>query len=157
MQVARAVDALRQGRPVIIDGWSATAVETMRPPAPAKGFLLLTHARAQTLKIRLYTPDVVALPLAAKIEALQIRAIADPTADLATPMKGPFAPLRRKLPSAFAAAVKLAKLAGLLPAVIVQKQRATRSAVDVSVSDISSYDKLSAETLKLVTRARVPL
>jgi GTP cyclohydrolase II len=157
LQVARAVDALRQGRPVTIAGWSAVAVETMRLASPVKGFLVLTHARAQTLKIRLYTPDVVALPLATNMEALQIRAIADPTADLDTPLKGPFAPLRRKLPASFAAAVKLAKLAGLLPAVIVQKQPATRSAVDVSVSDILSYDKLSAENLKLITRARVPL
>jgi GTP cyclohydrolase II len=109
------------------------------------------------LKIRLYTPDVIALPLEKGMDGPRIRAIADPTADLATPLKGPFAAEREKLPPSFAAAVKLAKIAGLLPAVILRKRRAPRDALEISVSDILSYERKSADSLSLVTRARVPL
>ena len=157
LRVARAVDALRQGRSVFVAGWSVEAAETLGDPAPATGFLVLTHARARTLKIRLYTSDVVALPLRVGMDAARIGAIADPTADLATPLKGPFEAVRYKLPAPFAAAVKLAKLAGLLPAAVLRKRRKSRDAVEVSVDDILSYEKESANSLTLVTRARVPL
>ena len=120
-----------------------------------KGWLVLSHARAQTLKIRLYTPEVVALPLKG-LDAEMIRAIADPTADLDRPLKGPFVASRRRLPAAFAASVKLAKLAGLLPAAIVGRG-AKRDAVAVSVADIVSYEADAAASLSVVTRARVPL
>jgi GTP cyclohydrolase II len=123
----------------------------------ARAFLILSHARARTLKIRLYTPHVVALPLTAKMDAARLRAIADPTADLATPLKGPFEAVRQELPEAFAAAVKLAKLAGLLPAAIVRRAGAGRDTVAVAVRDILPYEKDAAASLKLVTRARVPL
>jgi len=122
----------------------------------AKAVLVLTHARARTLKIRLYTPRIVALPIGAEMDAQRIAAVADPTADLASPLKGPFQPSREKLPEAYEAAVKLAKLAGLLPAVIVRKGAAVRG-VEVSVRDILCYEKNAAAGLKLVTRARVPL
>jgi GTP cyclohydrolase II len=123
----------------------------------AHAFLVLSHARARTLKIRLYTPDIVALPLTAQMDAARIRAIADPTADLATPLKGPFEAVREELPEAFAAALKLAKLAGLLPAAILRRAGARRDTVTVAVRDVLSYERDSAANLKLVTRARVPL
>ena len=62
----------------------------------------LTHARARTLKIRLYTPEVVALPLEPDTTPERLLAIADPAFDLAEPMKGPFTPRARGLPEAFA-------------------------------------------------------
>jgi GTP cyclohydrolase II len=99
---------------------------------------------------------VVALPLISEMDAQRIRAIADPTADLATPLKGPFEVLREPLPEAFAAAVKLAKLAGLLPAAVLRKSAAP-GAPKVSLHDILSYEKDEAAQLKIVTRARVPL
>jgi GTP cyclohydrolase II len=163
--VAQAADALRAGRPVRLEGsgtFSVLAAEILDDTAIARlrrahAFLVLSHARARTLKIRLYTPHIVALPLTAKMDAARIRAIADPTADLATPLKGPFEPVREKLPEAFAASVKLAKLAGLLPATIVRRAGARGDAVTVCVRDILSYEKDAAASLKLVTRARVPL
>ncbi len=160
-RVARAADALRQGQPIRLEGRTAftmLAAETFEGALPRTGAtLVLSHARACTLKIRLYTPDVVALPLAAGMTAEVIRAIADPTADLATPLKGPFDPVREKLPVAFAASVKLAKLAGLLPAAILRKAGVKREAVAVAVKEILSYEKDAAASLKPVTRARVPL
>ena len=161
--VAQATDALRAGRPVRLAGSQAftmLAAEVLDDAAISRmrrgrAFLVLSHARARTLKIRLYTPNIVALPLTAKMDAARIRAIADPTADLATPLKGPFEASREALPEAFAAAVKLAKLAGLLPAAIVR--RAGRAEISVAVRDILSYERDAAASLKLVTRARVPL
>jgi GTP cyclohydrolase II len=119
--------------------------------------LVLTHARAQTLKIRLYTPKVVALDIRADMTVEDLRAIADPTDDLDFPMKGPFEALRAKLVRAYPAAVALAKLAGLLPAAVIADGRGLPRGVEISVSEIDAYDGEVARTLRLVTRARVPL
>jgi GTP cyclohydrolase II len=163
-RVARAVEALRRGKPVTIKGdarFQMLAVETATERAVAKlghkgALLLLTHARARTLKIRLYTSDVVALPVAAKATVRELRAIADPTADLEFPLKGPFNAVREKLPASYAAAAKLAKLAGLLPAVIV-RNTTTKATLEIAADDIVSYDSDIVRTLNIVTRARVPL
>jgi GTP cyclohydrolase II len=121
-------------------------------------FLVLTHARAGTLKIRLYTPDVVALKIDAGFDAARVRAIADPTDDLEFPMKGPFNAERSELPASYAAAIKLSKLAGLLPAVLVRRGEArTKSVVELTSKDVLAYDDEIVRTLKLVARARVPL
>jgi GTP cyclohydrolase II len=158
-RVAAATDALRAGKQVGLGPtFTMLAAETSDAAAflsRAPGWLVLSHARARTLKLRLYTKDVVALPLAG-LDGAAIRAIADPTADLATPLKGPFKPLREKLPEAFAASVKLAKLAGLLPAALLFKAGA-RAAVAVSPDEVFSYENDAAESLAIVTRARVPL
>jgi GTP cyclohydrolase II len=162
--VARAVDALRRGQAVSVKGdarFQMLAVET----APVTGLaqlgrrgalLLLTQPRARTLKVRLYTRDVVALPVAPDASLEDLRAIADPTEDLKFPLKGPFAPLRETLPHSYASAVKLAKLAGLLPAVIVRRTSA-KGTVEIDAEDIEHYDSDIVRTLKIVTRARVPL
>jgi GTP cyclohydrolase II len=162
--VARAIDALRRGQAVSVKGdacFRMLAVETAPDAALAKlgrrgALLLLTHMRAQTLKIRRYTPGVVALPVETKVTMEQLRAIADPTEDLKFPLKGPFNPLREALPQSYASAVKLAKLAGLLPAVIVRKTSA-KGAAEIGAEDIEHYDSDIVRTLKIVTRARVPL
>jgi GTP cyclohydrolase II len=161
-----AANALRTGKPVNVrDGREIVmvfAVETITAKQLAAmrktGALVLTHARASTLKIRLYTPDVVALPLEKDVSVTELRAIADPTADLAAPMKGPFEAVREKLPVGFAAAIKLAKLAGLLPAVVAAKiSKADKSVFSIAAKDIRDYEDETAKTLAIVTRARVPL
>ena len=170
-RVVKAVCAFRRGLPVLIaeKGRSATlalAVETaddkalkaLKPTKARPAYQLLTHARGRTLKIRLYTPDIAAIPLAQPMSADRLRVVADPTADLAEPMKGPFDAMRETLPEAFAAAVKLAKLAGLLPSAIVTKAPAgAAKAVRVSVDDIRDYEQETVKSLALVARARVPL
>ncbi|HEX3652100.1 MAG TPA: GTP cyclohydrolase II [Rhizomicrobium sp.] len=163
--VTQAAIAFREGLPVAIRGSDGTSVayalETLAPESLADvkgGVLLLTHARARTLKIRLYTPEVVALPIDSAATPEQLLAIADPTFDLAEPMKGPFTPLREALPEAFAASVKLAKLSGLLPATVAKPfSNAPPDVLSISTEDIREYEKQSVETLALVTRARVPL
>jgi GTP cyclohydrolase II len=166
--VERAAHALRAGKPVaIVDGREIVivyAAETMTDRQLGElrkkkntARLVLTHARARTLKIRLYTPDVVALALNKDDTVRSLRAIADPTADLAEPMKGPFDTIREKLPAGFAAGVKLAKLAGLLPAIVALRAAKPPGIVTVNAKDILTYEDEAAKTLAIVTRARVPL
>ena len=161
--VARAVEALRRGKPVTIKAdarFQMLAIETATERGVAKlgrgAVLLLTHARARTLKIRLYTSGVIALPITASTTLEALRAIADPTTDLRYPLKGPFNAVRDELPEGYASAVKLAKLAGLLPACIVYK-KAVKGAVEIAASDIDNYDAELVRSLAIVTRARVPL
>jgi len=165
--VEHAAAAMRAGKPVLIANGReivmAYAVETLAEKTLAglrksKPSLVLTHARARTLKIRLYTPDVVALPIGAKDTADALRAITDPTADLSAPLKGPFEAQRTKLPDGFSAAVNLAKLAGLLPAVVASRiAAAPKNVAKIKLTDILSYEDEAAKTLAIVTRARVPL
>ncbi|MEI9930741.1 MAG: hypothetical protein WDM89_09370 [Rhizomicrobium sp.] len=163
-KVARAVEALRRGKPVTIKGdarFQMLAVETATDKAVAKlgrkgALLLLTHARARTLKIRLYTKDVVALPIGTDETADAMRAVADPTSDLRYPLKGPFHAIRENLPTSYAAAVKLTKLAGLLPACIVRKTT-KKGVIEIRSEDIERYNSEIVKTLAIVTRARVPL
>jgi GTP cyclohydrolase II len=164
--VARASSALRAGLPIAIaDNGSvalvlATETATGESVAAlgAKAVLLLTHARAATLKIRLYTPEAVGLPIAPDMSAAALRAIADPTADLSEPMKGPFEVRRETLPTAFAPAIKLAKLAGLLPsAIAIEAKTIPPGTITLDAQSIRHYDDALIETLQIVTRARVPL
>ena len=169
-RVILGVDAFRRGRPVAIrekgrvsllraaETITDSSLKTMRRVSRHAPVLVLTHARARTLKIRLYTPEVVALTIAPEFDATRLRAIADPTDDLTFPMKGPFDAVRASLPAAHAAGVKLAKLAGLLPAVVVQNIKGKpRDTVELSAEDILTYDDEIVRTLKLIARARVPL
>jgi GTP cyclohydrolase II len=167
-KVEKAAEIFRGGGVIAVSvrGGSvlALAVETARDKTIAdlgahKDLrLVLTHARARTLKIRLYTPDVVALALDKDARADNLRAIADPTSDLAAPMKGPFVAERSALSTAVAAGVKLAKLAGLLPAILVRPvAKIPRGVFELEASDIENYASESVRTLELITRARVPL
>jgi GTP cyclohydrolase II len=80
-------------------------------------------------------------------------------------MKGPFEAARGHLPESAAASVRLAKLAGLLPAAVIfpitdeQRDSLKREGMtsEVSVNDIAHYAQGAAETLQLVVRASVPL
>jgi GTP cyclohydrolase II len=163
-RVILAVDAFRRGRAVVLTGAGgatlAYAAETLGEKVLKAGRarLVLSHARARTLKIRLYTPEVVALAIDPGMEPATLRAIADPTDDLAYPVKGPFETVRDTLPAGYAAAVKLAKLAGLLPAALVRSARgAPADAVRLAAADVMGYDAEIVRTLKIVARARVPL
>ncbi|HEY2070933.1 MAG TPA: GTP cyclohydrolase II [Rhizomicrobium sp.] len=161
--MAREAGRLRRGDVVRILGQdgigiAVAAVETASDHAlvTLKGaaHLVLTQARARTLKIRLYTPEVVALALKRPLKSDALRAIADPTADMSSPLKGPFDALRETLPEAYGAAVKLAKLAGLLPAVVVTKVTGKGA---IASQNIRDYEGETIRALSIVTRARVPL
>jgi len=174
--VERSAAALRRGEPVLVDGADGTPVLILaaetgtrdRLMAMADGRVLhgvITHARAMTLKARLYTEGVVTLDLGTDDPFARLQTLANPTADLANPLAGPFTALRQALPDGYQAGVKLAKLAGLLPALaataldkhaahaLEEADRLER----VQAAAITAYDETSALNLRAVAQARVPL
>lgn len=180
--VERAIGDFRRGLPVLLreaDGRGllavaselarADTVQALTDWAGAPPYLALTHHRAATLKIRLYTPEVVLLPQTGRggWETAEIaRALADPSRDLEYPLRGPFNAARTLQGKAWAAAVKLAKLAHLLPCVIAAGTPAASSGgslaeshnlLQVTTEAITSYDVTAATELVQVTGARVPL
>jgi GTP cyclohydrolase II len=128
------------------------------------GSLLITHDRAATLKIPLYTENAISIPLPADVTAEYLRAIADPATDLDYPLKGPFQVSREQPLASEISAVRLAKLAGLLPAAVVFRMRAEQEGalqpfllVEVAAEDIDQFPQRTAYELQLIARATVPL
>jgi len=158
--VARAIDALRRGWPVAVDDFIALAVETTDPDtlaeldAAAPADILISGNRAATLKL---TNQRTALPTepvlirrGSDMDLAAARAVADPALDLANPLKGPFA--TASAPDASAAALRLTRLAGLLPALFVSWQG--KAEARVSSAAIAAFG--SGADARIVSRARLP-
>jgi GTP cyclohydrolase II len=160
---ARAIDALRRGWPVAIDGLGLLAVETadaerlkaFDPEGSAP--LLLSAGRAATLKLA--NQRDAAVPdgpvLIARVPWLDFdmaTALADPQLDLATPMKGPFRAIAIAKPEAAQAALRLARVAGLLPAFFVRPGAAGEA---ITPADIDAHE--DADRLRIVARAHLPV
>jgi GTP cyclohydrolase II len=161
-RAARAIDALRRGWPIRMDGQRGSlhlvAVETATDPIGATG-VLLSQSRAATLKLANQRAAAdAALPVLIRapgdLNASSALAIADPTLDLLHPMKGPFA--AEPLPDADAAsaAIELARLAGLLPAFLVNDASPPDTDI-VTPDDVSAFD--DSNLLKTAARARLPV
>jgi GTP cyclohydrolase II len=161
-RAARAIDALRRGWAIRVQGPDAslvlTAVETAIDVGGAAA-LLLSSSRAGTLKLAnqmaagdVALPVMIATPR--EFDASLALAIADPALDLRYPLKGPFA--AQKLPDAEAsmAAMELARLSGLLPAFLVHKGFDGELA-DVHVADVAAFT--DSATLRIAVRARLPV
>lgn len=174
--VERAAFELRCGRPVfVLDDTDRAALvlatELANEPriqaltelgGGHRPHIVLTHHRAETLKIRLYTPEIVRIPYPDWLTAGQVRQLADPQFDLADPMRGPFLAERDPVPTSVAGGVKLAKISRLLPSVLsivvpAVKIGAYPDIVAVNAADIAAYDTRAASALKRVTAAKVPL
>ncbi len=128
---ARAIDALRRGWPVAIEDVALLAVETAdreRLAAfdpDAKAPLLLSAGRAWTLKLAnqrdAAVPDnPVLIDRSPWLDFDTATALADPQLDLATPLKGPFRAIELDWPEVASAALRLARIAGVLPAFFAQ-------------------------------------
>lgn len=182
VQVDRAIADLRRGLPVVVtapglDGFIfALAAEfatedrlaAILPWAPSGATLALTANRARILHIDTFGGDETLVSLGPTMDAPTIQSLADPTADLAHPLRGPFRAADARPTELHAAAIKLCKLARLLPAAVVGAPAADTSvrAIDwarqhnllVTVTDdIGGYDIRSAQRLAQVASARVPL
>ena len=176
--VERAAGELRRGAPVLIRAQArnesvvAVAAETVTDTTLAglvklcgAPFSILTHARAATLKIRLYTQDVVSIAQDASVTSAALRALADPAIDLENPLKGPFDASRAAPSDAAKASVQLAKLAGLLPATavfnvpdrVLNALVTDRAIAEVPAAAIRGFDESLAAHLQLLTRVHVPL
>jgi GTP cyclohydrolase II len=161
-EVARAIDALRRGWPVELDGHGLLAVETADDEALAgldrtgAADLLIAGNRAATLRLSNQREAVPTAPvLIARTPWLDLaaaRAVADPALDLANPLKGPFTTLPLPDGRAAQAALRLARLAGLLPALFLGA--ATEPAARVGSEEVMAYGR--PDRVRIAARARLP-
>ncbi|WP_246348279.1 GTP cyclohydrolase II [Sphingomonas aerophila] len=160
---ARAIDAVRRGWPIAIGDLTLLAVETadderlLAFDPDGRGDVLVSAGRADTLRLTnqlaAANPDApVLVERAPWIDLAGAVALADPQLDLATPMKGPFRAVRFDNPGEAAAALKLARIAGLLPAFFTGGVGAV---VQISPADIDAHE--DPTRLRLATRARLPV
>jgi len=165
---AQAIDALRRGWPVTIGSPEGTltilAVETADGPRLAEfdpageADLLLSSHRATVLKLvnqrDAATPGwPVLVERAPWLDLSAAIALADPAHDLATPLKGPY----RTKPLADAvsadAALALARLAGLLPAVFAKAGGG--GFATVTPDSVAAFE--DPTSLRIAARARLPV
>lgn len=160
--VARAVDALRRGWPVTIDGTAFLAVETADDGALADfdavrpADLLISGPRAITLKLANQRDAVPTGPVliarAPWIDLVEAIAIADPARDLSNPLKGPFRSC--PAPPGAEAAIELTRLAGLLPALFAGGE-ASGDALTLAARDVAAA--VEAPAVSIASRARLPI
>ncbi|WP_425044398.1 GTP cyclohydrolase II [Primorskyibacter sp. S87] len=128
--LARARADLRMGVPVVLcdgEGKSALVVsaETLTKERLADMRTLghpevaITDRRAETLKARAYDGDLARVVLPEDADLEWILAVADPSGDLNSPMKGPLQSRRSDSAALHRLAIALAKSARLLPAAVV--------------------------------------
>ena len=179
--VDRAKADLRRGLPVVLHGADgamlALAAEQATDAALARladaggagaAALALTAERASVLHINPTGHRVILVPLTPDMDAAALRGLADPSLDLDHPMRGPFRRLRDAPPAAAEAAVRLCKLAGLLPAAIVAPLAGIggdavadwagrHDLLAVPAAAVERYETAAAVSLVPVSTARVPL
>lgn len=162
--VARAIDELKRGEAVRIGPFDVLAVETADAAslaafdADAPADLLLSWPRAATLKIVNQKTAAEAGPVRVArepwMDLANALAAADPARDLATPLKGPYRAAPLGDADAAAAAIRLAKLAGQMPAVFV---RAARDGDLLAVDAAAVLAWRSSDGLRIAVRARLPI
>jgi len=121
--------------------------------------MLISAARAVTLKLanqrEAAVPEAPVLIRAAEPFDLEgARAVADPALDLAYPMKGPFAADHIDDLEAAATAMELARIAGILPAFLVDPAPAGE-AQELATADLAAWK--DSTRLAIASRARLPV
>ena len=163
-RVALALDALRHGWPVHVAPWVLLPAETGFAPGATASHMLISAARAATLKLanqrEAAAPDAPVLIRAAEPFDLPLaRAIADPAQDLASPLKGPFRAEPIADPAAAATALELARLAGILPAFLLDPTLAVgfgaEDAATLTPADLADWK--DPRHLQIASRARLPV
>ncbi|MET0361388.1 MAG: GTP cyclohydrolase II, partial [Sphingobium sp.] len=173
---ARAIDALRRGWPVRVvsaageallllpvEGVGVADLAAFDPAGTAP--LMLSGARAATLKLanQRDAADPECAVLVERPQALDdgpeaslalAMATADPVRDLMTPLKGPYHALPLTQPELAAAALRLARIAGLLPAFFVGSVDVSE-ATDVTVAAVDAYE--DSGRLVIAARALLPV
>ena len=123
------------------------------------GRMLISAARAVTLKLanqrEAAVPEAPVLIRAAEpFDLAAARAVADPALDLLYPMKGPFAAEHLDHVEAAKAAMELARLAGVLPAFLLDPVP-SGEAQPVAAGDLAQWK--SSARLAIAARARLPI
>ena len=159
-RVALAIDALRHGWPIRLDGRiTLLPAETGLALQARAATMLISAARAVTLKLanrrEAAVPEAPVLIRGAEPFDLPLaRALADPALDLEHPLKGPFLAQPIDHPDAARAAMELARLAGILPAFLVDPDPAGE-AQELGTGDLSAWKDTAH--LTIATRARLPV
>lgn len=158
--MAQAIDALRHGWPVQIgDAPVLLPVETSAGAAPRSDHLLISAARAQTLKLtnQREAADGHSPVLMRAADPLDLAAalpVADPALDPVNPCKGPFLAEALEWQANAEAAMELARIAGILPAFLVGPDEAA-DPVCVAAGDLAIW--ADPANLKIATRAHLPI
>lgn len=165
---ALAIDAMRRGWPVAIAGTDGTLallpIETADPvrlhafDPGGSARLLLSAGRAATLKLgnqrAAATPDSpVLVERAPWIDFAAATALADPQFDLGTPLKGPFRAVPLAEGEAGRAALRLARLGGVLPAFFARAGES--AALVLTPDDIDAHE--NPVRLAIASRAHLPV
>ena len=159
-RVAQALDALRHGWPIALEGaLTLLPAETGLGEDAASRTMLISAARAVTLKLanqrEAAVPEAPVLIRGAEpFDLAAARALADPALDLAYPLKGPFLAEPLLDGEAAAAAMELARLAGILPAFLVDPAPGGE-AVSLSAADLAAWK--DTRHLAVAARARLPV
>jgi GTP cyclohydrolase II len=118
--------------------------------------LLVSGNRAATLKLTNQREALPTEPVLIRrspwIDLDAATAVADPALDLATPLKGPFTTVALCSPPTARAALRLARFAGLLPALFTR--RAGEAEARVSAEAVTAFG--AGADLRIVSRARLP-
>lgn len=168
-RLARARADLRVGLPVVIadaeggalvaaaEAVDAARLADLRALGPV--VLALTERRASTLKARAYDGDVARIVVPPEAGVDWISAMADPAEDLSHPMKGPFTSQREGDADLHRAALRLAKSAQLLPAMLVVCTSVAEGlAADFGLTLLTPAETHAPETrLDPVIAARLPM
>jgi len=129
------------------------------PGAARSGLALISVARAATLRLanQREAADPHAPVLIRAAEPLDLVAalpVADPALDLDAPLKGPFLAETLEWRDEAAAAMELARIAGILPAFLVAPEPAAEP-VALHAEDLATF--LDPSRLAVATRARLPV
>lgn len=158
-RAAQAVDALRHGWPLAMPGAPLLLPVETAPGDAHSTRALISAARAATLKLanqrEAADPHAPVLVRAAEpLDLASARALADPARDLANPLQGPFLAEPLDWEGEAAAALELARIAGILPAFLVDPAPAAEP-VGVAAADVAAL--LDPARLAIATRARLPV
>ena len=162
----RALSDLRIGLGVVLDTGSvvvaAERISDARLGALRGAVLAVTVRRAEVLKARAYDGDVARIVLPAEADAAWVQGVADPARDLMRPMMGPYRTLREGDAKAARIGIRLAKMARLLPAVVmgeVADPEAFATANQLTLLPVSLAEarlNVAPEATEMVS-AKVPL
>ncbi|HKR92586.1 GTP cyclohydrolase II [Novosphingobium sp.] len=159
-RVALVLDALRHGWPIRVGGGAVLlAAETGFASGVVAPRMLISAARAVTLKLanqrEAAVPEAPVLIRAAEPFDLETaRAVADPALDLVHPLKGPFAAEHIDDVEVARTAMELARLAGILPAFLVDPGL-EGDIQNVSPADLAEWK--DTRRLQIASRARLPV
>ncbi len=183
LDVNRAVADLRRGSFVVIESQGEAvltqAAESVTPESLAqlgrsgggRPRLALTANRARVLDFPTSDAAVVLLPLGDSISADIVRSLVDPTRQIGEPMPvlpQPVAIQAAAEDSCASAAVRLSKIAEMLPAAITApllpgahellgRDVANYNPLRVDARAIGKYPMHEADTIQVVSKARLPL